>query len=155
MSGRERLKGGVTTSVNLFGGGADVYRVDDPKYADAYLGAIRDIGVRWFLGVGPRRGPFPSAFTDWTSGKPHAIKVDFAQQLGVSEALICKWDKAGDGRIRMAGGPLGGSAFPLHGGIVIGGNRADARLLAAALALAASAPLVSSVWLGLEFGHAD
>ncbi|WP_374524205.1 amidohydrolase family protein [Sphingopyxis sp.] len=102
LAGLERLKGGVTTSVNLFGGGADVYRVDDPKYADAYLGAIRDIGVRWFLGVGPRRGPFPSAFTDWTSGKPHAIKVDFAQQLGVSEALIRKWDKAGDGRIRMA-----------------------------------------------------
>lgn len=59
LAGLERLKFGVTTSVNFFGGGADVYRVDDPKYGDAYLDGVKDIGVRWFLGVGPRRGPYP------------------------------------------------------------------------------------------------
>jgi 5-methylthioadenosine/S-adenosylhomocysteine deaminase len=49
LAGLERLESGVTTSVNLFGGGADVYRVDDPRYGDAYLGGIQQVGVRWLL----------------------------------------------------------------------------------------------------------
>jgi len=32
LAGLERLKFGVTSSVNFFGGGDNVYRVDDPKY---------------------------------------------------------------------------------------------------------------------------
>lgn len=102
LAGLERLKAGVTTSVNLLGGGSDVYRVDDPKYADAYLAAIRDIGVRWFLGVGPRPGPYPSAFTDWTGNSPHNIQVSFDRQLEVSDTLIRKWNNAAEGRIKMA-----------------------------------------------------
>ena len=58
LAGVERLKGGVTTSLTLFGGGNDVVRTDDPKYGDAYLDAIEDVGVRWVLAVGPRRRPF-------------------------------------------------------------------------------------------------
>lgn len=57
LAGLERVKFGVTTSVNFFGGGDNVYRVDDPKYGEAYLNAVKAIGLRWVLGVGPRRGP--------------------------------------------------------------------------------------------------
>lgn len=102
LAGLERLKFGVTTSVNLFGGGPDVYRVDDPKYADAYLNTIREIGVRWFLGVGPRRGPYPSAFTEWDGNARKDIEVSFDRQMQVSEGLIRKWNGAADGRIKMA-----------------------------------------------------
>ncbi|MFT3975570.1 MAG: amidohydrolase family protein [Sphingomonas bacterium] len=102
LAGLERLKAGVTTSVNFFGGGADVYRVDDPKYGDAYLDAVKDIGVRWFLGVGPRRGPYPSAFTEWNSDARKDVKISFQQQLDVSEGLIRKWNGAADGRVKMA-----------------------------------------------------
>ncbi|MCW6535918.1 amidohydrolase family protein [Sphingomonas lycopersici] len=102
LAGLERLKSGVTTSVNFFGGGSDVYRVDDAKYGDAYVEGVRQIGVRWFLGVGPRRGPYPSGFTDWTGAAKRDFTVPFDRQLAVSEELIRKWNGTADGRIRMA-----------------------------------------------------
>ena len=102
LAGVERLKGGVTTSLTLFGGGNDVYRTDDQKYGDAYLDAIDDIGVRWFLAVGPRRGPFPSSFTNWNGETSQDVQVPFAKQMEVSEALIKKWNGAGNGRVKMA-----------------------------------------------------
>jgi 5-methylthioadenosine/S-adenosylhomocysteine deaminase len=102
LAGLERLKFGVTTSVTLFGGGNDVYRTDDQRYGDAYLDAIEDIGVRWFLGVGPRRGPFPSTFTHWTGEASQDVQVSFETQMEVSEALIRKWNNAGNGRVKMA-----------------------------------------------------
>ncbi len=102
LAGLERLKFGVTTSVTLFGGGADTYRVDDPRYGDAYLTAIRDLGVRWFLAVGPRPGPYPSSFTTWTGESSQDANVSFEKQMEVSETLIKKWNGAGDGRVRLA-----------------------------------------------------
>ena len=102
LAGLERLKSGVTTSVNLVGGGADVYRVDDPRYGDAYLDGIQDVGVRWFLGVGPRRGPYPSSFTEWNGDAHRDFAVSFDRQLQVSEVLIRRWNGSADGRVRMA-----------------------------------------------------
>jgi len=109
LAGLERLKGGVTTSANLFGGGSDVYRTDDPKYADAYLDTIKDIGVRWVLGVGPRRMPYPSSFSEWNGDTRKDTQVSFDRQMEVSESLIRKWDGAADGRIKMA------VVFPVYG----------------------------------------
>jgi cytosine/adenosine deaminase-related metal-dependent hydrolase len=102
LAGLERMKFGVTTSVNFFGGGDNVYRVDDPKYGEAYLNAVRTIGLRWFLGVGPRRGPYPNSFTDWIGDAHHDIQVPFERQMEVSEALIRHWNGAADGRVKMA-----------------------------------------------------
>lgn len=102
LAGLERLKFGVTTSVNFFGGGDSVYRVDDPKYAEAYLNAVKAIGVRWILGVGPRRGPYPSLFTEWNGEVPREIRVTFERQIEVSETLIRKWNGLADGRVKMA-----------------------------------------------------
>lgn len=110
LTGLERLKGGVTTSLTLFGGGDNVYRTDDSRYAEAYLGAIQDVGVRWFLAVGPRRGPFPRTWTHWEGDgeTPRDVEVSFDQQMAVSDSLIAKWDGAAEGRIRMA------VVFPTH-----------------------------------------
>jgi len=102
LAGLERLKFGVTTSVNFFGGGSDVYRVDDPKYADAYLAAIQQVGVRWYLGVGPRRGPYPSTFTEWNGAEKAETEVPFDRQMAVSEAIIRKWNNTADGRLKLA-----------------------------------------------------
>ena len=60
LTATERLRFGVTTGLTFFGGGDSVMRTDDPRYGDAYLQAIEDVGVRWFLAVGPRRPPFPT-----------------------------------------------------------------------------------------------
>lgn len=108
LAALERLRFGVTTSVNLFGGGNDVYRTDDPRYGDAYLEGIAAVGVRWFLAVGPRRGPFPRTFTQWDGDIAQDVPVTFQRQLEVSEALITKWNGAADGRVRMA------VVFPTH-----------------------------------------
>ena len=59
----EKLRFGVTTSLTLFGGGDNVHRTDDTRYGDAYLSAVEQVGLRWFLAVGPRRAPFPKTFT--------------------------------------------------------------------------------------------
>ena len=147
----ERLKFGVTTSVNFFGGGADVYRVDDPKYADAYLNAVKDIGLRWFLGVGPRRGPYPSSFTEWNGAAHKDIQVTFDRQIEVSETLIREWNGAADGRIKMA------VVFPtispdekLAGA---GAGRGEARGRCRARLVEASACALSSGWAYSRHGQ--
>ena len=102
LSALERMQFGVTTSITLFGGGNDVYRTDDPRYGEAYLNAVKDVGVRWFLAVGPGRGPFPQTFTDWTGASPRDVPVTFEKQMEVSEGLIKKWNGAANGRMKMA-----------------------------------------------------
>ena len=98
----ERLRFGVTTSLTLFGGGDMVIRTDDQKYGDAYLQAVQDVGLRYFLAVGPRRPPFPRMFTDWSGTTSREVPVTFERQLEVSEALIRKWHNAANGRVKLA-----------------------------------------------------
>jgi cytosine/adenosine deaminase-related metal-dependent hydrolase len=108
LTGVERVRFGVTTALSMFGGGDMIMRTDDVKYGDAYLKATQDVGIRYFLAVGPRRPPFPNAFVDWSSGTARDVPVSFATEMEVSEALIRKWHGAGDGRINLA------VAFPTH-----------------------------------------
>ncbi len=102
LTGVERVRFGVTTALSLFGGGDMIMRTDDEKYGDAYLQATRAVGLRFILAVGPRRAPYPSAFTDWTGDSGKETSVSFDRQLEVSEALIKKWHGTGDGRINLA-----------------------------------------------------
>lgn len=104
----ERLKFGVTTGLTYFGGGDSVMRTDDPRYGDAYLQAIQDVGVRWILAVGPRRPPFPRTYTHWEGDSATDVEVSFEDQLEVSEALINRWHGAGGGRVNIA------MMFPTH-----------------------------------------
>jgi 5-methylthioadenosine/S-adenosylhomocysteine deaminase len=108
LAGLERLKGGVTSSVTMFGGGDNVTRTDDIKYGDAYLGAVEEVGLRWTFAVGPRREPFPKTYTNWEGETPQEVQVSFEKQIEVSEALINKWHNAGNGRVRLA------VALPTH-----------------------------------------
>lgn len=85
----ERLLAGVTTCVTLLGGGADIYRTDDPAFADAHCAATRESGLRTILAVGPNRPPFPLHYHG-PDGTP--VKVSFARQLEVSADLIARHD---------------------------------------------------------------
>ncbi|MCC6243875.1 MAG: amidohydrolase family protein [Gemmatimonadaceae bacterium] len=102
LTGVERVRFGVTTALSMFGGGEMIMRTDDTRYGDAYLGAIRDVGLRFILAVGPRRGPYPSTFTHWAGDSATTQRVSFEQQLAVSDSLIGKWHARDDGRIRLA-----------------------------------------------------
>ena len=81
----ERLKAGVTTAVSLLGGGADVYRTDDPVFGDAHCDATRESGLRTMVAVGPGRRPFPLDYRD-PDGSP--FDLTFERQLEVSADLI-------------------------------------------------------------------
>ena len=100
LTGVERVRFGVTTALSFFGGGDMIMRTDDQRYGDAYLQATKDVGLRYFLAVGPRRGPFPQTYTEWSGDSARPVPVTFEKQLEVSEALIRKWHGSGDGRTR-------------------------------------------------------
>ncbi len=108
LTGVERVRFGVTTALSFFGGGDMVVRTDDPKYGNAYLKATSDVGIRFILAVGPRRPPFPRTYVEWDGAASREISVTFARQLEVSEELIRKWHRAGDGRLSLA------VMFPTH-----------------------------------------
>jgi cytosine/adenosine deaminase-related metal-dependent hydrolase len=108
LTGLERVRFGVTTSLSFFGGGDMVMRTDDPAYGDAYMGAIDEVGLRFFLAVGPRRPPFPRTYLQWDGEAVDTTEVSFERHLEVSEDLIRRWNGAGDGRLHIA------MAFPTH-----------------------------------------
>jgi cytosine/adenosine deaminase-related metal-dependent hydrolase len=83
----ERVKAGVTTCLTLLGGGADIYRTDDPVFGDAHCDATRESGLRTMLAVGPGRPPFPQRYRRLDGGSAE-IALTFARQLEVSEDLI-------------------------------------------------------------------
>jgi len=102
LTALERLKFGVTTGVTFFGGGDSIMRTDDPRYGDRYLAAVREVGVRWILAVGPRRGPFPHTYVDWDGGAPRDMPVSFDDHLRTSETLIRRWHGQAGGKISLA-----------------------------------------------------
>ena len=108
LAGLERLRFGVTTALAFLGGGEMIMRTDDAAYGDAYLRAIDTLGLRFFLAVGPRRGPYPTTYVQWTGTTRREVSVPFERHLEVSEALIRKWNGAGDGRLHLA------MTFPTH-----------------------------------------
>jgi cytosine/adenosine deaminase-related metal-dependent hydrolase len=87
----ERLKAGVTTCLTLLGGGADIYRTDDPAFGDAHCQATRESGLRTILAVGPGRRPFPLHYRRLDDGEDE-IALGFERQLEVSEELIRRWN---------------------------------------------------------------
>ena len=108
LTGVEKVRFGVTTSLSFFGGGDMIMRTDDPAYGDAYMSAIDTVGLRFFLAVGPRRPPFPRTYTQWTGDSSRDVEVSFDRQLEVSESLIKTWNGAGQGRLHIA------MMFPTH-----------------------------------------
>jgi 5-methylthioadenosine/S-adenosylhomocysteine deaminase len=101
LSALERLKCGTTTSVNLLGGGDNIMRTDDTSFGSAHCEAIQKVGIREFLAVGPGREPFPKSFTRWSGASRRDEIVTFEKQLQVSEEIIQRWHRQGDGRISI------------------------------------------------------
>ncbi len=88
----ERLKAGVTTSLTLLGGGADVYRTDDPVFGDVHCEATLESGLRTILAVGPGKRPFPRRFSRVTDDGSQEYAISFSRQLEVSDILIQRWN---------------------------------------------------------------
>jgi cytosine/adenosine deaminase-related metal-dependent hydrolase len=97
LAAYERLRFGVTTGVSLLGGGDSVQRVDDPIHCDAHCEAVREVGIRAIVALGPTRPPFPRPYRG-ADGVERP--VEFAQQLATIEACIANWH--GKDGIRIA-----------------------------------------------------
>jgi cytosine/adenosine deaminase-related metal-dependent hydrolase len=93
----ERLRFGVTTGVSLLGGGDSVQRVDDPAHCDAHCEAVREVGIRAIVALGPTRPPFPRPYVGLDGVER---PVSFEQQLETITACIERWHER-DG-IRIA-----------------------------------------------------
>jgi len=106
LSALERVRCGTTTGVSYVGGGDDVMRADDPKYAEAHCRAVDEIGSRSVVAVGINRPPFPIRYRDLESGID--LDVSFERQLAVCEAVARDWHGAANGRLRIA------ISFPVH-----------------------------------------
>jgi 5-methylthioadenosine/S-adenosylhomocysteine deaminase len=101
LSGLERLKCGVTTSVNFFGGGNMYMRTDNPSYGSAHCRAIEEVGIREFLAVGPGKPPFPIQYSQWSGDSRKDVYITFDQQIQTCADLIQAWHKKADGRIHI------------------------------------------------------
>ena len=107
LAALERLRFGVTTAVSLLGGGDSVMRTDDPAHADAHCRAVRGVGVRTVLAVGPTRPPHPRPYRG-ADGVERS--VSFEQQLETVAEIIRRWH----GREGIAGGTRVATLTPVH-----------------------------------------
>jgi cytosine/adenosine deaminase-related metal-dependent hydrolase len=108
LTALERLKFGVTCGITFFGGGDSVMRTDDPRYGEQHLKSVREVGVREFLAVGPRRPPFPRKYIHWEGNVKRKVMVSFEQQLETCETLIRRWHGKANGKINLC------MMFPTH-----------------------------------------
>ena len=89
----ERLRGGITTAVSLLGGGADIYRTDDPASGDAHCEATVASGLRTIMAVGSGRAPFPHRYARVSpDGGLEEFDLTFERQMEVSADLIDRWN---------------------------------------------------------------
>jgi cytosine/adenosine deaminase-related metal-dependent hydrolase len=88
LAALERLRFGVTTGVSLLGGGDSVQRVDEPAFCDAHCAAVREVGIRAIVALGPTRPPFPRPYVG-SDGVERP--VSFEQQLDTITACIERW----------------------------------------------------------------
>ncbi len=88
LAAHERLRFGVTTGVSLLGGGDSIMRVDDPVFTDAHCEAVREVGIRAVVALGPTRPPHPRPYVG-ADGLERPIS--FEQQLETITAGIERW----------------------------------------------------------------
>lgn len=98
----ERLKFGTTCGISFFGGGDSIMRVDDPKYAAKHCDMAEKVGVRTFLAVGLRRGPYPSPYSEWVGDKRRDYTVTVEEQINVTEKIIHENHDRGNGKVKIA-----------------------------------------------------
>lgn len=95
VSGLERLKSGVTTSLSII---SSMPRSDDPEFAIQHAKAYGEIGLREVVSVGPAGLPWPRRVTRWDTSAAVLHEVSFAEMMDGTEAVIQSINGARDGR---------------------------------------------------------
>ena len=94
LSSLERLKFGTTTGVSFLGGGRGAYRTDDPKYAELHADAVKEVGIRDIIGLGPvGRAPYtPKEYCTYKDSVKTSKIVDFSDMLRTTEKIVKKFN---------------------------------------------------------------
>jgi len=98
LAALERLKFGTTTGVSFLGGGRGAYRTDDPRYAELHAKAVKEVGIRDIIGLGPvGRAPYTSReYKSYMDGRATSRTVDFEDMLDTTEKIVKEFDDFGE-----------------------------------------------------------
>lgn len=102
LAALERLRCGTTTGVCLLGGGDDIMRVDDPRYATRHGDAIEEAGTRSMLAVGPSQPPAPRVYAQWNGHQRQDIEVGWERMHASCEAIVATQHGRAGGRVNIA-----------------------------------------------------
>ena len=93
LASLERLKFGVTAGSTFLGGGSGACRVDDPKYAVLHADAVKEVGIRDIIGVGPNgRAPYKPREFHYYEGEETNRIVDFDGMMDTTRQIIEKYN---------------------------------------------------------------
>jgi len=105
LSSIERIKFGTTCGVSFLGGGTGSFRCDDPRFAESYIRAMREVGIRGILGIGPSGRDFPyypQSFHFLEKNLKTEKVMSFDDSLDVTKKIITKWNKPDDVQVKIA-----------------------------------------------------
>jgi len=105
LSTIERIKFGTTCGVSFLGGGAGSFRCDDPRFAESYIKAMRKVGIRGILGIGPSGRDFPyypQIFHSLEKNSKTEKAMSFDDSLDVTEKVIMQWNKPDEVQVKVA-----------------------------------------------------
>jgi cytosine/adenosine deaminase-related metal-dependent hydrolase len=105
LSSIERIKFGTTCGVSFLGGGAGSFRCDDPRFAESYIKAMQEAGMRGILGIGPSGRDFPYSpqmFHSLEKDSKTEKAISFDDSLDVIEKVIVRWNKPDEVQVKVA-----------------------------------------------------
>jgi cytosine/adenosine deaminase-related metal-dependent hydrolase len=105
LSAVERLRFGVTCGLSVVG--ATPSRMDSPIFADRQADALREVGVRGVLAVGPpdpfvSHLPEPWSGTIWNGDAADRRAFTYEQTIANTVDIVERWHGQADGRVRIA-----------------------------------------------------
>lgn len=101
----ERLRFGVTCGLSVVG--ATPSRMDSPVFADRQADAVREVGIRGVIAVGPpdpfvSHLPEPWSGTIWDGDVPDRRPFTYEQTIANTVDIVERWHGGADGRVRVA-----------------------------------------------------
>lgn len=105
LSALERLKFGVTCGFSVVG--ATPARMDSPIFAERQAEAVRDVGIRGVLGIGPP-DPYvhhltePWSGTFWDDGNSATRQFTYQDTIRNCLHVLKEWHGAAEGRVQIA-----------------------------------------------------
>ncbi len=93
LSGAERIKFGTTCGYSMLGAAP---RCDEPIYAEQHMEAMREMGIRNIIGIGPCRTTWPRRFVRWRNNSTEDILLTLEEAIKTTKYVLEKWHEKSD-----------------------------------------------------------